>query len=135
MRLKSKVPWSCAQADWLHLYYQDCPVPLSPVAKAEQLEGDSSIRTLHDQATMDESNQTSRGNLDDKLITHFIALVHVNGGLYELDGRKEGPVRHGDTTQENLLKDATAVVEKFMKRDPSEIRFTILAFAPKAEQE
>jgi len=59
---------------------------LSPVAKAKQLEGDSSIWTLHDQATMDESNQTSRGNLDDKLITHFIALVHVNGRLYELDG-------------------------------------------------
>ena len=91
---------------------------------------DSSIRTLHDQATMDESNQTLRGNLDDKLITHFIALVHVNGGLYELDGRKEGPVRHGDTTQENLLKDSVAVVEKFMKRDPSEMRFTILALAP-----
>ena len=120
---------------WLHSYYQDCPAPLSPIAKAERLEGDSSIRTLHDQATMDESNQTSRGNLDDKLITHFIALVHVNGGLYELDGRKEGPVRHGDTTQENLLKDSVAVVEKFMKRDPSEMRFTILALAPKAEQD
>jgi ubiquitin carboxyl-terminal hydrolase L3 len=43
---------------WLHSFYQDCPVPLSPAAKAERLEGDSTIKTLHDKATSDESNQT-----------------------------------------------------------------------------
>lgn len=118
---------------WLHSFYQDCPAPLSPVAKAERLEGDSTIKTLHDKATSDESNQTSRGSLEDKVITHFVALVHVNGGLYELDGRKDGPVRHGDTTQETLLEDACKVVENFMKRDPDEMRFTILALAPKRD--
>jgi ubiquitin carboxyl-terminal hydrolase L3 len=97
------------------------------------LEGDSTIKTLHDQATSDETNQTSRGSLEDNVITHFVALVHVNGGLYELDGRKDGPVRHGDTTKETLLKDACEVVEDFMKRDPDEMRFTILALAPKRD--
>ena len=120
---------------WLKSFYDDCPAPLSPIAKAERLEDDSVIRTLHDKATSDESNQTSRGSLDDKLMTHFVALVHVNGGLYELDGRKEGPIRHGDTTQETLLQDACKVVEKFMKRDPNEVRFTIMALAPKLEQD
>jgi ubiquitin carboxyl-terminal hydrolase L3 len=106
-------------------------VPLSPTAKAERLEGDSTIKTLHDKATSDESNQTSRGSLEDEVISHFVALVHVNGGLYELDGRKDGPVRHRDTSQETLLEDACEVVETFMKRDPDEMRFTILALAPK----
>jgi len=120
---------------WLKSFSDDCPATLSPVAKAERLEGDSTIRTLHDKATSDESNQTSRGSLEDKLNTHFVALVHVNGGLYELDGRKDGPIRHGDTSQEKLLQDACKVVEKFMKRDPNEMRFTIMALAPKAEHD
>jgi ubiquitin carboxyl-terminal hydrolase L3 len=120
---------------WLASFSEDCPAPLSPNAKAERLEGDSTIRTLHDKATSDESNQTSRGSLQDKLMTHFVALVHVNGGLYELDGRKDGPIRHGDTTQETLLQDACKVVEKFMKRDPNEMRFTIMALAPKVDQD
>lgn len=115
---------------WLGNYYKDCPVQLSPSFKAERLEGDSTIESLHDDATSNPKNQTSRGNLEDKVLTHFVALVHFKGGLYELDGRKEGPVRHCDTNQNDLLKDACRVVETFMKRDPNEVRFTILALAP-----
>ena len=63
------------------------------------MEGDSTIKMLHDNAARDKSNQTLLGNFDDEVITHFVALVHVNGGLYELNGRKEGPGRHGDTLQ------------------------------------
>ena len=121
---------SLDSSSWLGRFYNDCPAPLDPVAKAERLEGDSTIETLHDRATSDSSNQTNRGSLDDKVITHFISLVHVDGGLYELDGRKTGPIQHGTTTETNLLQDACRVVEKFMKRDPQEVRFTILALAP-----
>ena len=32
------------------------------------------------------------GSLEDEKIGHFITMVHVNGGLYELDGQKYGPV-------------------------------------------
>jgi ubiquitin carboxyl-terminal hydrolase L3 len=124
---------SIQSGSWLSSFYSDCPATLSPIAKAERLESDETIRTLHDKATSDESNQTSRGSLDDKLNVHFVALVHVNGGLYELDGRKDGPVRHGDTTKKTLLQDACKVVDTFMKRDPTEMRFTILALAPKVE--
>lgn len=103
----------------------------TPVERAERLEGDATIRGLHDAATTSTENQTSRGALDDRLVTHFVALVCRNNVLYELDGRKEGPVPHGATTQATLLKDACKVVKEFMARDPDEIRFTILALAPK----
>jgi hypothetical protein len=33
------------------------------------------------------------------------------------------------------LEDACEVAENFMKRDPDEMRFTILALAPKNEQQ
>ena len=118
-------------------------VSFSPATKSERLEGDSTIKMLHDMAAHDESNQASLDNFNDEVDTHYVALVHdnnrghyvalvhVNGGLYELDGRKEGPIRHCDTAQETLLKDACKVVENFMKRYPHEMRFSILALVPK----
>lgn len=124
---------------WLETF-QALTVGKSPLEKAELLEGDSTIATLHDAATASEENATGRGDLDDDIITHFIALV---GGkdtndtgnndtiLYELDGRKPGPVPHGKTAPLTLLSDACAVIKEFMARDPDEIRFTILALAPK----
>lgn len=117
---------------WLAKFAADTPSSMDPIAKAERLEGDNEIATLHDQATSSEQNSTSRGNLDDELDTHFISLVHKHGRLIELDGRKDGPVDHGPTTETTLLLDAIQVIQgKFMKRDPTEVRFTMLALAPK----
>jgi ubiquitin carboxyl-terminal hydrolase L3 len=120
---------------WLSKFYQDCPNTLDPMKKAERLEGDTVIATLHDQATSSEDNQTSRGATDDEVETHFIALTHVNGRLWELDGRRKGPKDHGVTTQESLLKDGSQVVQELMARDPTELRFTILALAPHIPEE
>eukprot|EP00538_Stauroneis_constricta_P005120 CAMPEP_0119556574 /NCGR_PEP_ID=MMETSP1352-20130426/8466_1 /TAXON_ID=265584 /ORGANISM="Stauroneis constricta, Strain CCMP1120" /LENGTH=242 /DNA_ID=CAMNT_0007603547 /DNA_START=213 /DNA_END=941 /DNA_ORIENTATION=+ len=116
---------------WIKNFADDCPIPLSPTAKAEKLEGDAKIATLHDAATSSSENATSRGNIEDRVETHFIAVVCVDDKLYELDGRKDGPVYHGPTTQATLLKDACKVIKMFMERDPTEMRFTITALAPK----
>lgn len=102
---------------------------MTPLERAEHLEGDKQIAEKHDQATSSERNSTSRGSLEDNVLTHFVALVEVNGELFELDGRKAGPVSHGPC--ENLLVDACKVIKKFMDRDPAEMRFTIMAMAPK----
>jgi ubiquitin carboxyl-terminal hydrolase L3 len=62
---------------------------------------------------------------------HFASLCsEVDGCLYELDGRKPGPVNHGATSPDTLLQDAVKVVSQFMARDPTELRFTIVALAP-----
>jgi len=119
---------------WLGNFYSSCDKQLDSVGRAELLEGDTEIEKLHDKATESEANQTDRGNLDDHLITHFVALVKVDGGLYEMDGRKSRAIRHGDTTEGTFLADACKVVEKFMKRDPEELRFTIMALAPTQEE-
>lgn len=119
---------------WLAQFAADTPVSMDPVLKAQRLEQDAKIATLHDEATSSETNATDRGNIDDDVTTHFIALVHHNGQLYELDGRKAAPILHGSTTPEKLLKDSIKVVQTFMQRDPTEVRFTILALAPKPEE-
>ena len=122
------------QADsWLAKFREDTPVALDPMEKAKHLEDDNKIAALHEEATSSETNQTSRGNVEDRVLTHFVALVHVDGHLYELDGRKEGPVQHGTTSPTTLLQDSCRVVKKFMERDPGELRFTILALAPKVD--
>jgi hypothetical protein len=61
------------------------------------------------------------------LVDHRLTLVfHADDGkLYELDGRKKGPVLHGDTTEMTMLQDACKVVKVFMDWDPGEMRFTI----------
>ena len=118
---------------WLHRFYASTPTSMDPLHKAEILESDDEIDTKHDKATSDPMNQTSRGSLRDQVLTHFVALVNVSGGLWELDGRKQGPVRHGDTTEGTFLKDACRVVKGFMDRDPEQVKFTILALAPPAQ--
>ena len=119
------------QDSWLEAFSDNCPTPLDPIQKAEILEADSNIEKMHDEATSDESNATDRGSTKDEVLTHFVSLVCVGDRLYELDGRKKGPVDHGPTTQATLLKDAIAVVQQFMARDPTEMRFTMTALAPK----
>jgi len=116
---------------WLEQYSNDTPIPLDPFAKAERLEVDSKIEKMHDEATSSETNATDRGSANEEVLTHFIALVCVDNTLYELDGRKKGPIDHGPTTQLTLLQDAIVVVKKFMAKDPDEMRFTMTALAPK----
>lgn len=123
---------------WLAKFGSDTPITMDPIDKANRLETDPDIAKLHDAATSSAHNQTNRGNdIDEDIITHFIVFVQSNdGNLYELDGRKPGPVRHDATTTSStgtssLLHNACTVIrEKFMKRDPEELRFTILALAP-----
>ena len=120
------------KSSWLHTFMNNCPTSLSPVDKAILLENDTTIETYHEDATHD--GQTSRPNLDENIDLHFISFVHNNGKLYELDGRVEhGQICHGDTTQQNLLKDACHVVKQLMEADPSEMRFTIIALTHKVD--
>lgn len=118
---------------WLKEFLDRCPATLDGYTKADLLESDTILETLHEDAATDQSlNCTNKGNIDDDIDTHFIALVCVDGGLYELDGRKEGPILHGETTSETFLSDACDVIKQFMSRDPEEMRFTIVALAPKS---
>lgn len=119
---------------WLKKFLDDTQT-LDPLQRAVRLESDPNIAQMHDEATSSDSNATSRGDIDDRIVTHFVALVHHNGQLLELDGRKQGPIPHGPTSPETLLQDACRVVQQFMDRetDPKEVRFAITALAPKQQ--
>ena len=69
------------------------------------------------------------------IIPTFNVCRHVDGHLYELDGRKSFPINHGASNPATLLADACQAIKKFMDRDPGEMRFTIVALGARAEDD
>lgn len=115
--------------------------------RGKLLEGDSSFTDVHETLALEEPAERH----PDGENHHFIALVQKDGELYELDGRKSFPIKHGPTTDESFLQvdfdylnhksaivsqckfdsfqDAARVCKEFMARDPDELRFTVGAIA------
>eukprot|EP00761_Pharyngomonas_kirbyi_P011491 gb/GECH01011516.1/.p1 GENE.gb/GECH01011516.1/~~gb/GECH01011516.1/.p1 ORF type:complete len:231 (+),score=62.84 gb/GECH01011516.1/:1-693(+) len=105
---------------------------LTPKERADYLENADDLEKAH-QSTAQEG-QTQAPSEDEKVSLHFISLVHVDGHLYELDGRKEFPINHGSTTQENLLDDAAGVVRKYMEYNPGNMNYTIMALTKRPSE-
>lgn len=59
---------------------------------------------------------------------HLTTFVKVNGILYELDPRMEGPVNHGDTQDNSFIWDAARVCREFVEREEGEVHFSAMAF-------
>eukprot|EP01017_Pseudomicrothorax_dubius_P051150 TRINITY_DN9794_c0_g1_i4.p1 TRINITY_DN9794_c0_g1~~TRINITY_DN9794_c0_g1_i4.p1 ORF type:complete len:190 (+),score=38.58 TRINITY_DN9794_c0_g1_i4:296-865(+) len=61
---------------------------------------------------------------------HFVAFIHKDGYLYELDGRKDYPINHGPTSDFTLLMDSIPIVKKMMAINPEDDRFNTIVLAP-----
>ncbi|KAM6446192.1 ubiquitin carboxyl-terminal hydrolase isozyme L3 isoform 3-T3 [Liasis olivaceus] len=107
--------------------FLDDSVPMSPEQRARYLESYEAIRVTHESSAHE--GQTEAPSIDEKVDLHFIALVNVDGILYELDGRKPFPINHGQSNIDTFLEDAVGVCKKFMERDPDELRFNAIALA------
>lgn len=106
---------------------------MNPDEIAEYLGNDEEVGEIHSSAAVE--GQSDAIPEDEDVDTHFVCFSHIDGYLYELDGRKQSPINHGITSPNNLLKDATIVIKKFMERDPEELRFTIVALAAASSEE
>jgi len=95
----------------------------TPEEIADILENDESVEEVHSEAA--DGGQTQQVSLEEQVNTHFICLSHVDGHLYEFDGRKNFPINHGVSSPETILTDACRVVKEMMDRDPGELRFTM----------
>ncbi|XP_076635438.1 ubiquitin carboxyl-terminal hydrolase isoform X1 [Colletes latitarsis] len=73
--------------------------------------------------------QTMVPSVETPVYHHFVAFIHKNGVLYELDGRKSAPINHGPTSPETLLEDSARVCKEYMVRDPEEVCFTVVALS------
>lgn len=103
---------------------------LSGASRGEWLEKDDEIEHAHLAIeTMGQSAAPTDNDLE--VDTHFVCFLTENNGdhVIELDGRREGPVLRGTVTDEiSFPKIALQVIrDEFMARNPSDIRFSLLA--------
>lgn len=99
---------------------------LEPEVRANKFESCETIATAHEKASNE--GQTEAPQASECVEYHYISIIHNKNTIYEMDGRKHGPINHGPTTQETFLKDGVKVVQKFVDIDPSNPNFSVLAF-------
>jgi len=92
------------------------------------LEKNEEMANLHKSTASSSGNQTVADE-NTKVREHFVALVHVNGNMYELDGRKQRPICHGPTTADSFTQDAALVCKKFISLDPENQKFAAVALS------
>ena len=100
--------------------------------RASCLENDTELDSAHAEAGA--RGQSAVPDADDEVNLHFICFVHVDGGLYELDGRRQGPLRRGDTSAETFLADAAHVIQTCFIAKAESVNFSLIALAPKGEE-
>uniref|UniRef100_A0A1I8G944 Ubiquitin carboxyl-terminal hydrolase n=1 Tax=Macrostomum lignano TaxID=282301 RepID=A0A1I8G944_9PLAT len=85
------------------------------------------LNTAHESVATE--GQTSAPDRESRTNLHYIALLNRGGKILEFDGRRDGPVSHGDTNESNFLADSATVVQKFMARQSDDLNFSIVALA------
>lgn len=100
---------------------------LSPDDIGKSLETNENIQSCHSQCAHEGQSETI--SADTNVNLHFVAFVHVDGCLYELDGRKKFPINHGQSSKETFLTDAVASCKKFMLRNPNDSNFSVIALS------
>lgn len=110
--------------------FLDDSMSLDPEKRGEMLQNALGIINTHKEIAQE--GQTEAPEPTDPVGYHFVAFIHKNGCLYELDGRKAFPINHGPTTPDNLLEDASKVVQKYIQREPDDLHFTLVALTAAA---
>ncbi|TYI15562.1 hypothetical protein ES332_A08G195200v1 [Gossypium tomentosum] len=99
---------------------------MDPLERAAFLEKDGEMEVAHTVAATAGDTEASE-NVD----THFICFTCVDGQLYELDGRKSGPISHGASSRGTLLQDAAEVIKGMIQKNPESFNFNVIALTKK----
>ncbi|CAI9097058.1 OLC1v1033357C1 [Oldenlandia corymbosa var. corymbosa] len=100
---------------------------MDPLERAVYLENDREMEVAHSVAASGGETE-ARDDVDN----HFICYTCVNGQLYELDGRRSGPVSHGSSSPDSLLQDAAKVIKKMFEQNPNSLNFSVMAISKRA---
>ncbi len=112
----------------------DKVIPLDPVDRARALEDSKELEEAHARAAAQGS--TAAPNANDEVDYHYVAFVksHKNNRLYEMDGRKKGPVDKGIKLKgdEDLFSEGgLSLVKEFIKREQDgNPNFSLMALVP-----
>ncbi|KAL2489699.1 ubiquitin C-terminal hydrolase 3 [Forsythia ovata] len=101
---------------------------MGPSERAAFLENDREMEVAHSVAAIAGETEAS-----DNVDTHFICFTCVDGQLYELDGRRAGPISHGASSPSTLLRDAAKVIQQMILKNPESINFNVISISKKTE--
>jgi ubiquitin carboxyl-terminal hydrolase L3 len=111
-------------------------IPLAPQARADLLYESQELESAHAAAAT--AGDTSAPAADDSIDLHFVCFVKATDGhLWELDGRRKGPLDRGQLPSESDVLSEEALVlgpRAFIKRESSvggtDLRFSLIALVP-----
>ncbi|KAK4181810.1 putative ubiquitin carboxyl-terminal hydrolase isozyme L3 [Triangularia setosa] len=106
-------------------------LPLDTIGRARLLETEESLARAHRAAA--EKGDTAAPEATDDVDLHYVAFVKgKDGGLWEMDGRRKGPIRRGELgPEEDVLSEKGLVLgaRKFLEREGGDLRFSAVALA------
>ena len=106
-------------------------VPLAPGERAALLERDEALARAH--RGVAEQGDTTAPDAKDDVDLHYVCFVRGgDGGLWEMDGRRKGPLRRGDLEAgEDVLSGKALALGplKFLEREAADLRFSCVALA------
>ncbi|OBT70735.1 hypothetical protein VF21_10269 [Pseudogymnoascus sp. 05NY08] len=105
--------------------------PLAPTERAELLYNSPALEAAH--STSAQQGDTAAPPADDVVELHFVTFVVVNGKLWELDGRRKGPICRGEVGDgEDALGEKALEMgpRRFVGREEGELRFSVVALGP-----
>ena len=113
----------------------EAATPLTPVARADLLYESQALESAHQTAAA--KGDTSAPAADASVDLHYVCFVKTtNNDLWELDGRRKGPIKRGtlDSTEDVLSETALKLgVRSFLRREEAaggaEMRFSLVALA------
>ncbi|KAH6631764.1 hypothetical protein F5144DRAFT_572107 [Chaetomium tenue] len=106
-------------------------VGLGPAERARLLERDEELAKAH--RGVAEKGDTTAPDARDDVDLHYVCFVKgADGGLWEMDGRRKGPLRRGDLEEaEDVLSEKALALGplKFLEREAADLRFSCVALA------
>jgi ubiquitin carboxyl-terminal hydrolase L3 len=111
-------------------------IPLSPAKRADLLYESHALESAH--ASAASTGDTAAPAADDKVDLHFVCFVKTEDNhLWELDGRRKGPLDRGQLPAGEDALGETALelgVRAFLKRESAagggDLRFSLIVLAP-----
>ncbi|KAH8164589.1 hypothetical protein CIB48_g3664 [Xylaria polymorpha] len=106
-------------------------IPLPPAERSALLEKTPALASAHHEAAS--QGQTAAPDAQDDVDLHYVCFVKTDDGtLWELDGRRKGPIARGQLgADEDVLSDKALLWGplKFLERGGGDMRFSCVALA------
>lgn len=110
-------------------------IPLNPIDRADLLYESEALESAHQAAAA--GGDTSAPAADDNVDLHYVCFVKSqNNHLWELDGRRRGPLNRGALSPEEDVLSEKALdlgVRGFLKREAAagggDLRFSLITLA------